>query len=84
MTRIEKLQSFLETGASVTAKQISARFGLKNPHEAVRSLRASGVCVYSNPAKLSDGREVTKYRIGKPSRAMVAAAAASAGATLFA
>lgn len=84
MTKTAKLEAALKTGASLTAKQISAQFGIKNPHEAVRQLRQSGVCVYANEAKLSKGGMTTKYRIGRPTKAMVAAAYASVGGELFA
>jgi hypothetical protein len=84
VSKTAKLETFLKTGATVTAKQITSRFGLKNPHEAIRQLRQDGVCVYSNATTLSDGTKATKYRIGTPSKAMVAAAARLAGAELFA
>lgn len=83
MSRQEKLLKHLETGAAVTARQIEGVFGLKNPHGAIHQLRAQGVCIYSNPAKLSDGTKTTKYRIGKPSRRMVALANAIAGSSVF-
>lgn len=83
MTKTAKLQKHLSTGATLTAKQITAQFGIKNPHEAVRQLRESGVCVYGNPATLSDGTKTTKYRIGTPTKAMVAAAYAAIGGDLF-
>ena len=84
VSKTAKLETFLKTGASVTPKQITSRFGLKNPHAAIAELRQSGVCVYSNVATMSDGTKATKYRIGTPSKAMVAAAARLAGAELFA
>lgn len=84
MTKIVKLKCALIAGEKLTAKQITARFGLKNPHEAVRQLRNEGICVYANEAVLSTGKKVVKYRVGTPSKAMVAAAARIAGAELFA
>lgn len=83
MSRQEKLLKHLESGAEVTAKQIKGVFGLKNPHDAIHQLRTQGVCVYGNSAKLSDGTRTTKYRIGTPSRRMVAIANAVAGSDLF-
>jgi hypothetical protein len=84
MTKTAKLQSYLQTtGSALTAKQISSQFGIKNPREAVRQLRMSGVCVYGNQATLSDGTVTTKYRIGTPNKAMVAAAYATFGGELF-
>lgn len=83
MSKQAKLLAHLNTGAEVTAKQIAGSFGLKNPHGTIHSLREQGYCIYSNKATLADGTETTKYRIGKPSRRMVAIANAVAGSQLF-
>ena len=66
-----------------TAKQITGTFGLKNAGRAVHYLREQGHCVYANKVTLSDGTEGTKYRIGKPSRSMVALANQIFGAQAF-
>ena len=84
MSMQSELLSHLQTGASVTTKQISGFFGLKNPHRAIHLLRSQGHCVYGNPTVLKSGVVTTKYRIGTPSRRMVAVAAHAAGSTLFA
>lgn len=83
MSKQAKLLNYLYTGAEVTARQISGSFGLKNPHGAIHELRNQGHCIYSNKAVLADGTETTKYRVGKPSRRMVAIANAVAGSQLF-
>jgi hypothetical protein len=83
MSKQAKLLNYLSTGASVTARQITGSFGLKNPHEAIRSLRSQGHCVYSNKSVLADGTETTKYRIGRPSKRMVALASQILGAQAF-
>ena len=83
MSKQAKLLSYLYTGAEVTARQIQGSFGLKNPHGAIHSLREQGHCIYSNKAVLADGTETTKYRVGKPTRRMVAIANAVAGSQLF-
>lgn len=83
MSKQAKLLNYLHTGAEVTARQIAGSFGLKNPHGAIHELRNQGYCIYSNKAKLADGTETTKYRIGKPSKRMVAIANRIAGADLF-
>ena len=83
MSKQAKLLNYLHTGAEVTAKQIQGSFGLKNPHGAIHSLREQGHCIYANKATLADGTETTKYRVGKPSRKMIAIANAVAGAQLF-
>ena len=77
-----ELLSHLQTGASVTTKQISGFFGLKNPHRAIHLLRSQGHCVYGNPTVLKSGVVTTKYRIGTPSRSIVSVAA-QFGSTLF-
>lgn len=83
MSKQAKLLNYLHTGAEVTARQIAGSFGLKNPHDAIHQLRSQGHCIYSNKATLADGTETTKYRIGKPSKRMVALANLVAGAQLF-
>jgi predicted transcriptional regulator len=83
MSKQAKLLAHLQAGSEVTAKQISGSFGIVHPASAIRSLREQGYCVYSNAAKLADGTETTKYRIGKPSRKMVAQIARIAGAQIF-
>lgn len=83
MSKQAKLLNYLSTGASVTARQISGSFGLKNPHEAIRQLRGQGHCIYSNKSTLADGTETTKYRIGRPSKRMVSVANAVLGASAF-
>jgi LEA14-like dessication related protein len=83
MSRQAKLLKHLEAGNTVTAKQIAGSFGLKNPHGAIYTLRNEGYCIYSNSAKLADGTETVKYRIGTPTKRMVAVAARVAGSQLF-
>lgn len=83
MSKQAKLLNHLTTGAELTARQISGSFGLKNPHEAIRSLREQGHCIYANKSKLADGTPTTKYRLGTPSRRMIALANKVAGASIF-
>jgi predicted transcriptional regulator len=83
MTKQAKLLASLQTGTSLTAKQITSTFGLKDPVASVRNLRNQGHCVYANDAKLSDGTKTTKYRIGTPTKRMVALASRTVGAFAF-
>jgi predicted transcriptional regulator len=83
MSKTAKLLTAFEKGDALTAKQIKSRFGLANPAEAVRTLRSEGYAIYGNETKMSDGKVATKYRLGKPSRKMVALAAQIAGASVF-
>ena len=63
----------LQAGEALTAKQIAARFGVKNPTATISDIRFAGFAVYANQHKDTKGRVTTKYRLGKPSRAIVAA-----------
>ena len=84
MSKHAKLLAHLENGHEVTARQITGTFGIKNAGRAVHYLREQGNCVYANAVTLSDGSQGTKYRIGKPSKRMVAIANAVVGAQVFA
>lgn len=71
MTKLDKLENYLKSGATATPKQITGMFGLKNPTAAIYALRERGVCVYANKATLSNGTATTKYVVGGPSKKMV-------------
>ena len=82
MSKQEMLLKHLQKGKEFTAKQIKSSFGIAHPASAIRDLREQGYCVYSNPAVVN-GSEVVKYRIGRPTRKMVALANAVAGSSVF-
>lgn len=73
VTKSSRLLEALRSGEQLTAVQISERFGIKNPTATVSDLRFSGFAIYANQRKDSNGRVTTKYRLGTPSRAVVAA-----------
>jgi predicted ArsR family transcriptional regulator len=74
VTKQERLVEALKKGEQLTAAQIKARFGIANPTATVSDLRLrGGFAVYANQHKDTKGRVTTKYRIGTPSRAIVAA-----------
>jgi len=83
MTKIDSVLAAFQNGEELTAAQISARFRARNPHEVVRALRERGHAVYLNERTNSKGETSMKYRLGKPSRAMVAAAYSVLGTTAF-
>ena len=83
MTHVAKVLRHLLKGNTVTAAELAGKFGCGNPTEVVRQLRAKGYPVYGNKTSLADGTPTTKYRLGSPSKAMVAAAYALSGASLF-
>jgi predicted ArsR family transcriptional regulator len=74
VTKQERLVEALKKGEQLTAAQIKARFGIANPTATVSSLRLNGgFAIYANEHKDTKGRVSTKYRLGTPSRAIVAA-----------
>lgn len=72
-TKQSRVLEALRKGEELTAKQIAARFGVKNPTATVSDLRFAGFAIYANQHKDTKGRLTTKYRLGSPSRAVVAA-----------
>lgn len=73
ITKQQKVTEALLSGEQLTAKQISARFGVANPTATISDIRFSGIPVYANSRKNSKGQTVTRYRVGKASRQVVAA-----------
>ena len=73
VTKKERLLEALQNGDRLTAKQIASRFGIANPTATVSDLRFDGFAVYANKHTDTKGRVSTKYRLGKPSRRIVAA-----------
>jgi predicted ArsR family transcriptional regulator len=74
VTKQERLLEALQAGEQLTSKQIAERFGIANPTATVSHLRLNdGFAIYSNKRTDADGNTVTKYRLGRPSRAVVAA-----------
>ena len=69
----DKVIAALKTGVALTAKQIEARFGVGNARSTVSALRMKGFAIYCNESVDTKGRVKNKYRLGNPSRAVVAA-----------
>ena len=73
-TQTAKVATALENGAELTAKQITARYGVKNVRSVISKLRSEGLSIYLNKRVSSfDGASYMKYMIGTPTRAVVAA-----------
>lgn len=87
MSAKQKILTYLSKDSgynTLTAAQIRARFGITNVGARIEELRAEGHCIYTNKKTLSDGRQITYYKLGKPTKAMVAAAHALLGGQAFA
>ena len=73
-TQATKVATALVNGAELTAKQISARYGVKNVRAVISKLRSEGFSIYLNKRVSSfDGETYMKYMVGTPTRAVVAA-----------
>lgn len=72
-TKQTRVLEALQSGEQLTAKEIGARFGVANPTATISNIRFAGYAVYGNPTVGTNGRMTTKYRLGKPSRELVAA-----------
>ena len=73
-TQAEKVATALVNRAELTAKQISARYGVKNVRAVISKLRSEGYSIFLNKRVSSfDGETYMKYRLGTPTRATVAA-----------
>jgi transcription initiation factor IIE alpha subunit len=79
MTKIAKVLEAFENGEELTGKQIVARFGVANYRAVVHTLRNEGYAIYLNKRTDTKGRVKMKYRLGKPTRAVVAAGIAALG-----
>ena len=79
MTQYEKLMGFFKSGKEITSAQAEGLFGVTNLSARVSELRAQGHAIYTNKTK--NGK--TAYRLGKPSRRMVALAYSLVGNQAF-
>jgi len=73
ITKSGKLLEALRKGEELTAGQITHRFGIKNPRATVSDLRFQGYAIYANARTNTRGETYTKYRLGTPTRAVIAA-----------
>jgi predicted transcriptional regulator len=73
MSKQENILGALMEGQRLTGKQLTARFGVANPRATVSALRMKGYAIYLNSHKDTKGRVTQKYRLGTPSKRVVAA-----------
>ncbi len=78
-----KILTSLKEGNEVSAKQFAARFKttVSTVGARVFDLRREGYAIYNNKHTDSQGRVTMKYRLGTPSRKVVAAGYAALGAS---
>lgn len=74
MTQKQRLASAFSNGAELTSKQIRSQFKIASPTKVVSQLRLEdGMSIYLNTRTDTKGRVTQKYRLGTPSRAIIAA-----------
>lgn len=80
-----RLITALTSGYDFTTGQIASRLNVSKSRARflITELRAQGYAIYRNRKTLKSGNVANVYRLGTPSRAMVAAAFARTGASLF-
>ena len=74
MNMTRQLAAALESGCTLSSPEITMAIGLRNPREAIRQLRAQGLCIYTNPKG---------YRLGTATKEMISAIARRYGARAF-
>ena len=73
VTMESKVLSALQSGRTLSSAQLSSQFGAGNPQAVIQSLRFKGYSIYLNTVTDSKGRSRNVYRLGTPSRAVIAA-----------
>ena len=62
---------------TLTANKMQAVFGVANPSATINELRNEGHAIYLNSRINSNGEKVSFYRLGTPTKRMVAAGIAA-------
>lgn len=76
MSAKQKVLAYLSKEGSyntLTAAKMQSVFGIKNPSATINELRNDGNAIYLNTRINSNGDKVSFYRLGTPTKRMVAA-----------
>jgi len=73
VTKEQKVLNALQEGRTLSSAQMKAFFKVGNPQAVVQQLRFKGFPIYLNTVTDTKGRTRNVYRLGTPSRAVVAA-----------
>ena len=68
-----KVLTALQSGRTLSSAQLRSQFGAGNPQAVIQSLRFEGFPIYLNTVSDTKGRTRNVYRLGTPSRAVIAA-----------
>lgn len=80
MTTKSKILSYLSKDGgynTLTAQKMQSVFGVANPSATINELRNEGHAIYLNSRINSNGEKVSFYRLGTPTKRMVAAGIAA-------
>lgn len=72
-SKTSKLLTAMQLGETFTQSQAEKRFGIKNLRAEASRIRQAGFAVYGNRRVAGNNVPVTEYRIGTPSRELIAA-----------
>lgn len=72
-TKTQKLIDALVNGEKLTTKQITSRFNIPNPRATISNLRMREGYAVCTEQRVTNGKTVTKYYLGNPSREVIAA-----------
>jgi phage regulator Rha-like protein len=71
-TKTFKVFTALYNGEKLTPAQITKISGAKNPSAEILRIKQNGYAIYAKQVVAGNGRKVTQYEMGKPSREIVA------------
>jgi len=80
MSTKSKILSYLSKNGSyntLTAQKMQSVFGVANPSAAISDLRNEGHAIYLNTRVNTNGEKVAFYRLGTPTKRVVAAGIAA-------
>lgn len=72
-TKEMKVLGALQSGRTLSSAQLRSQFGAGNPQAVIQSLRFKGFPIYLNTVTDTKNRSRNVYRLGTPSRAIIAA-----------
>ena len=79
MSKKQKVLNLLTKGENVLWKTLRKRFDLTSPTKMIDTLKSEGYCIYTN-----DTAKGVAYRMGTPSKEIIAAGIASVLGTKYA
>lgn len=72
-TSTDRVLTYFRSGNTLTDAQARARFGVRNMSALASNLRFKGYAIHNNVYTNDRGNRISAYRLGAPSREVVAA-----------